>query len=205
MHLALLEDRLEEGARLSVPARHRVLYLVRGRVTVGDVSLAENCAWYGAAPCVVHARTVSRLWRWELWPHEASGHDEASTTLKLSHAIELPAGGALMRADRVDFPPRGIAYTHTHQGPGIRMVLRGRFRVETGGHTLVLGPGEPWFERGPDPVYAESIVDEPTSFIRVMVLPVALRGRSSIRYVKHEDQARPKSQTYTIFVDEPLP
>jgi hypothetical protein len=33
--------------------------------------------------------------------------------------------------------------------------------VETNGRAAVLGAGEPWFERGPDPVYAESIADEP--------------------------------------------
>ena len=87
--------------------------------------------------------------------------DDAARAIRRAHHLEadtapidLPAGGALMRADRVDFPPRGIAYTHTHQGPGIRVLLRGRFRVETNGHTLELEPGEPWFERGPDPVYA---------------------------------------------------
>ncbi len=84
------------------------------------------------------------------------------------------------------------------------MLLRGRFRVETNGHSLALAPGDPWFERGPDPVYAESIADEPTSFVRVMVLPVSLLGKSSIRYVHAEDQARPKSQTYTVLVDVPI-
>jgi hypothetical protein len=38
-----------------------------------------------------------------------------------------------------------------------------------------------------------------------MVLPAALHGKSSIRYVKPEDQARPKSQTYTVFVDALIP
>ena len=37
-----------------------------------------------------------------------------------------------------------------------------------------------------------------------MVLPVALRGKSSIRYVKPDDQARPKSQMHTVFVDAPI-
>jgi quercetin dioxygenase-like cupin family protein len=109
-----------------------------------------------------------------------------------------------LAATHVDFPPRGIAYTHTHQGPGIRVLLHGRFRVETNGQALELGPGEPWFERGPDPVYAEAIGDEPTSFVRVMVLPIAFLGKSSIRYVKSEDQARPKPQTYAVFVDAPV-
>jgi quercetin dioxygenase-like cupin family protein len=199
MHLALLEDRLEEGARLSLPAAERVVYVVSGRVEIDGASLDENQARHAAVPCAILARTGSRLWRWELRAEEPT--QDTGAILKLTRAIDLPPQGALMRADRVDFPPRGIAYTHTHQGPGIRVLLRGRFRVETGGHTVEIAPGEAWFERGPDPVYAESIADEPTSFVRVMVLPVALLGKSSIHYVRPEDQARPKSQTYTVFVD----
>jgi len=208
MELALLEDRLGEGERLHLDAAHRVVYAVYGAVDVeaggSRASIGENATWHGAGPCVIHARAAARLWRWELRADGMPRSDSARTALKLSHAIEMPAGGALMRADRVDFPPRGIAYTHTHQGPGIRVLVHGRFRVETNGHALKLGAGGPWFERGPDPVYAEAIGDEPTSFVRVMVLPLALRGKSSIRYVKSEDQARPKSQTYTVFVDAPV-
>jgi len=201
MELALLEDRLEEGARLALGAATRVVYVVGGRVELeAGATLGGNDAWHGG-PCVIRALADTRLWRWELRADAAAPDDARTTTLKLRHAIDLPPGGALIRADRVDFPPRGVAYTHTHQGPGIRVLLRGRFRVETSGHAIVLAPGEPWFERGPDPVYAESIGDEPTSFVRVMVLPVALLGKSSIRYVKPEDQARPKSQTYTVLVD----
>jgi quercetin dioxygenase-like cupin family protein len=202
MNLALLEDRLEEGARLALGAAHRVVYVVHGLVKVdAAATVAENQTWYGGGARVIHAAAATRLWRWELRPDGAGIDDPKHTTLTLSHTIDLPPGGALMRADRVDFPPRGVAYTHTHQGPGIRMLLRGRFRVETDGRAIVVEPGEAWFERGPDPVYAESIADEPTSFVRVMVLPVALLGKSSIRYVKPEDQARPKAQTYTVFVD----
>ena len=213
MQRALLEDRLEEGARLSLPAAPRVLYVVSGRVVieagVTRVSLADDQVWHGIAEAVVHAASAAQVWRWELCRDDGEAEsvraaEGSRTTLKLSHAIELPSGGALMRADRVDFPPRGIAYAHTHQGPGIRVLLAGRFRVETNGHAIVVAPGEAWFERGPDPVYAESIADEPTSFVRVMVLPVALLGKSSIRYVTPEDQARPKAQRYTVFVDVPM-
>lgn len=203
MTLALLEDRLEEGARLPLAAANRVIYVVSGRVEIDGATIGENQARHGVDACTIHARSAARLWRWELRAGGAA-RDAGDTILKLSQAIELPPGGALMRCDRVDFPPRGIAYTHTHQGPGIRVLLRGRFRVETNGHALVLGPGEPWFEHGPDPVYAESVADEPTSFVRVMVLPVALLGKTSIRYLKPEDQARPKAQTYTVFVDAPI-
>lgn len=197
------------GPALTLDRVARIVYVVRGDldVTTGDttVTLRENEAWHGEGDCWLSARADARLWRWELRPvGAATPRDATGTTVKLARVIDLTAGDYLMRCDRVDFPPGGIAYTHTHQGPGIRMLLRGRFRVETGGHTLALAPGQPWFESGPDPVYAEVTGAEATSFVRVMVLPRALHGKSSIRYVKPEDQDRPKTQTYTVFIDAPI-
>ncbi len=37
-----------------------------------------------------------------------------------------------------------------------------------------------------------------------MILPAALLGKSSIRYVLPEDQDKPKRQTYQLFIDEPI-
>jgi hypothetical protein len=37
-----------------------------------------------------------------------------------------------------------------------------------------------------------------------MILPRALLGKSSIAYVNEDDKARPKSQQYKIFIDEPI-
>ena len=199
--LALFEDALTAGATTSLPAMSRVVYVMRGNATIAadgrDASLAENQAWHGTGPCTMTARSESRIWRWEI-------RSDATRDARLAREIDLPSGEHLMRCDRVDFPPGGVAYTHTHQGPGIRVLLRGRFRVEVDGHEERIAPGEAWFERGPDPVYAEASREEPTSFVRVMVLPRALLGKSSIRYVKPEDQARPKPQTYTVFVDAPI-
>jgi quercetin dioxygenase-like cupin family protein len=118
---------------------------------------------------------------------------------------ERPSPGEwLLRCDRVDFPPGGEAFLHTHQGPGIRVLLFGSIRIETQGATHSYGPGEPWFETGPDPVHAWTHGTEPTAFVRCMVLPRALQGSPSIRYVRDEDRERPKSQSYTVFLDEPV-
>ena len=54
-----------------------------------------------------------------------------------------------MRCDRVDFEPGGIAYRHTHPGPGIRYLLFGAITIDSLGAQHTLGPGEAWFERGP--------------------------------------------------------
>lgn len=205
--LRLVEDRFGPGEARALPPSNRVVYVVTGRLQVSSggapIDVDENQAWYGSAECRLAAgEGGARAWRWELRAVDRANPDE---TVTLAREIELdPAAGYLLRCDRVDFPPGGIAYTHTHQGPGIRVLLSGDFRVETGGRVHVLGAGGAWFESGPEPVYAEASKTEPTSFARVMILPATLVGKSSIRYVKPEDLDRPKSQRYTIFVDAPI-
>ena len=46
--------------------------------------------------------------------------------------------------------------------------------------------------------------DRPTRFVRVLILPRTLIGKSSIQYVNEEDKAKPKSQQYRVYVDAPL-
>ena len=46
--------------------------------------------------------------------------------------------------------------------------------------------------------------DRPSRFIRAMILPRALLGKSSIQYVNEDDKARPKSQSYRVYVDMPI-
>lgn len=206
--LRVLEDVLRAGESRGLDAANRVVYTVEGRLTVSaagaSAAIGANEAWYGAAPCRVSAGdSPARAWRWEL--RNSSIGSGSTNDVKLAGEVQLDqAKRYLMRCDRVDFPPGGVAYTHVHQGPGIRMLLHGIFRVETTGHVLHLCPGDPWFESGPDPVYAVGSESEDTSFVRVMILPQELQGRSSIRYVNAEDQAKPKSQRYTIFVDAPI-
>jgi quercetin dioxygenase-like cupin family protein len=130
--------------------------------------------------------------------------DEPAPGALMARELALPSGEYLLRCDRVDFPAGGEAFLHTHQGPGIRVVLFGSIRIETGGTTHTYAPGEPWFETGADPVHAWAHADEPSAFVRSMVLPRALLGSPSIRYVRDEDRERPKSQRYTVFVDEPV-
>lgn len=119
-----------------------------------------------------------------------------------SVGIDLSADDTwVMRCDRIDFPPGGVAYTHTHPGPGIRRLLHGELEVTVGGETNVYGPGDTWFESGPDPVLAVATDAEPTAFVRVLVLPSEWKGRRTIEYVNPEDEDRPKLQTATIYLE----
>lgn len=204
--LRVIEDRFRAGAVLSLPALNRVVYVVEGTLALdaggGDVALAANEAWRGAGACRLTAgREAALAWRWEL---VRPGGSEG-TALKVAREVTLEPGAQyLMRCDRVDFPPGGVAYTHTHRGPGIRVLLQGELRVEVGVRASLVRPGDAWFESGPEPVYAAASDSDPTSFVRVLVLPAELRGKSSIRYVRPEDQDKPKTQRYTVFVDAPI-
>ncbi len=212
--LRLITDRLEPKAALGgkLPAANRVIYVAEGMATVttGDAAatLAANSAWFHAGGIdVVAGAEGAVLLRYELYtlPKTDDGIATAEgvdSHVTLDAALDLDdADGYLMRCDKVELPPGGIAYTHTHQGGGIRCLLAGAFNVTVDDDTKVIAPYEAWFEAGPDLVYAWAPDDKPGHFSRVMILPRRLQGQSSIRYVNAEDAEKPKLQKYTIFVD----
>ena len=192
-----------------LPASNRIMYIREGSATLRSagqaMTLAPNSAWCASASCQVLAgANGAQILRWELGGAGivVTGEGVQSQLLNESELDLDSADGFLFRCDRVDFPPGGIAFTHTHQGPGIRCLLQGKLTVEAAGHSTTIGPGGAWFESGPDPVLATAWNESPTGFVRAMVLPRSLKGKSSIRYVKPDDQQKPKPQQYQIFVDE---
>ena len=173
------------------------LYERRDGITTADgnrvvYDVGRNAAYFGAASVGGHALV------WELAKAAKDGALLA-TEVVLEHDAEW-----LMRCDRVDFPPGGVAYRHTHPGPGIRCLLHGSIHIERGGETNVFGPFEPWFESGPEPVLATAAADRETAFVRVMLLPREWAGKRTIRYVDPGDEDKPKLQRATVFFDEPL-
>jgi hypothetical protein len=115
----------------------------------------------------------------------------------------LPPGELFARGQR-RLPARRLAYLHRHQGPGIRCLLAGGIRIDTHGRSASYGPGGAWYESGPDPVFAQAAADRPSRFIRVMILPRELIGKSSIQYVDDADRNKPRVQQYEIFADAPF-
>jgi quercetin dioxygenase-like cupin family protein len=117
---------------------------------------------------------------------------------------DRPEGDWLVRCDRVDFPPGSVAYLHTHPGPGIRVLLKGRIRIDSAGESHEYGPGKWWYESGPEPVFAAASDDEDTAFVRVMLVPCELAGQRTIRYVDAADDEKPKLQRARIYLEHPL-
>ncbi len=200
--LRLIEDHLPAGAAAPPPRAPRVLYAVSGEL-LGDGAI-EPVPAVGPAARAAHAGSAGAvLYRVELvrQPPPAAGG-----RVLLEHPIDL-AGGAdwLMRCDRVDFDPGGIAPPHRHRGGGIRCLLRGRLEVTVAeGAPRTVAPGEAWFESGREPVLAVSAAEAETSFIRFSIQPAAIRGQSSILYVDPADAARGRPRRYTVYVDEPI-
>jgi quercetin dioxygenase-like cupin family protein len=117
---------------------------------------------------------------------------------------ERPAGPTVLRCDRVDFPPGSVAHLHTHPGPGLRVLLAGRIRIDTQGESHEYGPFEWWYETGPDPVFAAASETEPTAFVRVLVLPAEWAGKRTITYVDPADDEKPKLQRARVYLEQEL-
>jgi hypothetical protein len=114
------------------------------------------------------------------------------------------AAGWIVRCDRIDFPPGGIAYRHVHPGGGIRRLLFGSLRIDAPDHAQTVEPGGAWFEGPEFPVLATSSATEDTAFVRVMVLPAEWEGKRTIRYLDPADEEKPKLQRPTVFFDQRL-
>jgi quercetin dioxygenase-like cupin family protein len=210
--LRLCEDTLSASGRYALPGRNRVLYARRGAFSVVTGSEAtrvvENQAWHGAGACELEARGAgAAVLRYELIRGAVPlGEPAGATRVLLEHAIDLdPRAEYLMRADRVEFAPGGVALPHRHRGGGIRCLIAGTLDVTVGdAPARRVMPGGAWFESGREPVLAVASKDEPTSFIRVAILPRELRGRTSIMYVNPSDAERGRPRAYTVYVDEPI-
>jgi hypothetical protein len=209
--LRLCEDVLADDAGdLRLAALPRMIFVVHGSIAVDGDTLAHGEAWAGQSPATLRpGKEGATCWRFEFLSAAADESrvqsSGASSRAKLSAVLDtLPKGELLLRGDSVAFPPGGCAYLHRHQGPGIRCLIEGGIRIDTHGRSVSYGSGGAWYESGPDPVFAQGAADRPTRFIRVMILPRALLGQSSIAYVNDEDKARPKSQQYKVFADMPI-
>ena len=206
--LRLYEDSINGGAaQISLPALARMIFVVHGAVMIDGKTLSDGEAWHGeGAASLVAGQDGVTLWRFELAAHGSSGHSLGGPGVrsqeKLSAVLEtIPQGELLLRGDSVAFPPGGCAFLHKHWGPGIRCLLEGSIRIDTHGHSTSYGPGSAWYETGVDAVFAQAAVDRPSRFIRVMVLPRSLIGKSSFQFVNEDDKAKPRVQQYKIFAD----
>ena len=134
---------------------------------------------------------------WEL------GSDDGDAALVVD--VELDEGTAwIVRCDRVDFPPGGVAHRHVHPGPGIRRMLFGSLTIDTADSRETFRTGQAWFEGIDEPVRATASPNEESAFVRVLLLPAEWAGKRTIRYLDPADEEKPKLQRATVLLEEPL-
>lgn len=214
--LRLTEDRIKPdvGYARPLPALNRILYVLRGHLTVKiggkDLRTSENHARFSSGEVEATAGpNGATVLRYELVtagaPAVNGGLDVASTVL-LETPITLERSESyLMRCDRVDFAPRGIAPLHRHKGGGIRCLIAGGLEVRVGDHAETYKPGQAWFESGREQVYAVASPNGPTAFIRVSAFPRAILGQPSLIFADPADMGRSKGNyALSFFVDEPI-
>ena len=174
--LRLCEDVLSNGSTIELPPLPRMIFVVHGSIEVEARAFVGGEAWHGDGAVTLKA-----------------GHEGAT-----GWRFELVTGDG----DKAVLG-RGAASRHKLSARLDRLA-DGGIRIDTHGASTCYGPGGAWYESGPEPVFAQAAADRPSRFIRVMVLPRALIGKSSIQYVDEADKARPKSQQYQIFCDAPI-
>jgi quercetin dioxygenase-like cupin family protein len=137
-----------------------------------------------------------------VWRFDPDGAAAEGALLTRTVALDRSSDW-IVRCDRIDFPLGGVAHRHVHPGPGIRYLLRGEIEIETDVGTTVYGAGEPWFERGPEPVRARASPHVETSFVRTLVLPAEWAGKRTITYLEPVDDAAPR-QSATVFLEHAI-
>jgi hypothetical protein len=206
--LRLVEDILSNDTTLVLPPLPRMIFVVHGAVTIVVRTFTDGEAWHGEGAVTLKAgKAGAACWRFELAataPAETAAPGVASREKLAARLDTLPPGELLLRGDSVGFPPGGCAYLHRHQGPGIRCLIEGGIRIDTHSRSTSYGPGGAWYESGPDAVFAQAAADRPSRFVRMMILPRTLIGKSSIQYVNEADKEKPRVQQYKIFADAPI-
>jgi quercetin dioxygenase-like cupin family protein len=143
---------------------------------------------------------------WELVDEEhlvAQSHEVSGAAVAGEVRLDSEATW-LLRCDRVDFPPGGVAYRHVHPGPGIRRILHGELTIDREGSRRTYRAGESWLEEAYDPVLAIASPTEDTAFVRVLLLPPEWAGKRTIRFLDPADEEKPRLQRATVLLEEPL-
>ncbi|MBU2538717.1 MAG: hypothetical protein KKH22_09760 [Proteobacteria bacterium] len=215
--LRLCEDNISANAQyLTVPlGLNCIIYVVTGELTIRgekeETAVKKETAAFTGGPCKVQAGPkASRVLRFELFKDSggAEAGIESTSDVKSRILLESPieldqSADYVMRCDRVDFELGSEALPHGHRGGGIRWLIAGELMVKQGeGEYHAMQIGEAWFEDGKKPVHAIASKNERTAFIRVSILPLEIKGKSSIMYVNPEDAGRSKPRTYALYVDE---
>ncbi|WP_339855097.1 hypothetical protein [uncultured Nisaea sp.] len=200
------------AASKHLPDGCRIVYCNTGNLSFegGSVLQPDEARFMRSGMTIRAGAEGGELWRWELDEVTAEPQLDLGEGIRseIVESNEVPTvenlDDWLIRCDSVLFPTGGTAVPHSHLGPGIRCIRNGKLTLSTDKLSKDYQPGDAWFEPGAQTVWAEACTQECTRFIRVLLLPKEIKGKSSIRYLNEADRRKPKSQRYKSYVDELL-
>lgn len=110
---------------------------------------------------------------------------------------------AVLRFERVDLRPGAATPRHTHKGSGLRVLIGGMIDALIGDAKRRLEPGDAWLEKGPgEPVLGQTHLTEPTSFVRLIVMPGELAGQDSFVHLEDGARDRPRPASYQRYFEK---
>ena len=179
----------------------RFYYLRDGQVSArsgGPEELEPDSGFFSAETTAFEGEGT--LWVYEAAPF-ATPLIGGAASVVLSRRYEREFGPPLLlRADRIESPPGAATPRHMHRGPGIRRLLYGRLLAAMGDDIERIEPGQPWFETGKDPIVGTNISGGNSAFVRVMVLPIELKGgKTSFVATTAEEAAKPRQVASRLF------
>ena len=91
-------------------------------------------------------------------------------TILLENKVELPSNNVNAKIIRVTFPFAFKTPLHTHEGPGPRYVVKGKFKVIEGGKTNIYSVGDVFWESG-DLMSVENVGEDTAELIIFELAP----------------------------------
>jgi quercetin dioxygenase-like cupin family protein len=91
-------------------------------------------------------------------------------TILLENKVELPSNNVNAKIIRVTFPFAFKTPLHTHEGPGPRYVVKGKFKVIEGGKTNIYSLGDVFWESG-DLMSVENVGEDTAELIIFELAP----------------------------------
>ncbi len=114
-------------------------------------------------------------------------------------------GDWIVRCDRVDFPPGGIAHRHVHPGAGVRRILFGELTIDRGDGRPRTYTTRGVVARGCGRSRARHRIDDRGHRVRAGPAPPGgVGGRRTISYLDPADEDKPRLQRATVLLEVPL-
>ena len=204
--MTIILETISEGGHIDTDGLHTALWVAAGGLLFDGkiISAGEGLylnSFINDRPSAVPG---SKLVRFVVDPDEDTGITSANRRVLMERILGPLPGDQFLRLDQVSFPPGARAYRHVHPGPGIRYLTKGSLEIRSDHGVENIAMGEAWFEDANSPVLAVAASDQPTAFVRAMILPLQFLGKPSISYLDSSDDDKPKLQTNKRFFDQPI-